>query len=104
MIDIESLRALCKNDTITLTIYAAYRLEERNIKFKSVKSAIMNGEIIEEYPSEQPYPRVLIFGYDEKNIPIHVVVGVGDWNIQIVTSYYPTIENWEADYKTRKVN
>ena len=64
----------------------------------------MNGEIIEAYPSEQPNPRVLILGYDEKNIPIHVVVGVGDWNIQIVTSYYPSLEKWEADYKTRKVN
>jgi hypothetical protein len=38
------------------------------------------------------------------NIPIHAVVGVGDWNIQIVTSYYPSHEKWEADYKTRKVN
>ena len=102
-IDIESLRLLCTNTTITLTKHAAIRMYERKVKYLGIKSAIMNGDIIEEYLDESPNPRVLISGHDEAGKPLHVVVGVGDWNIEIISAYYPSLEKWEADYKTRKV-
>ena len=92
--DIESLRTLCTNTV---------RMYERNIKYSDIKLAIMKGEIIEEYPNELPYPCVLILGYDMTSNPLHVVVGVGDWNIEIVTVYRPSLERWDVDYKTRKV-
>jgi len=102
IIDIEDIRLLCTNETITITKHAGDQIRKRKIKFKYIKAAIINGEIIEEYPNESPNPRVLILGYIDEISPMHVVVGIGDWNIQIVTAYYPTLEKWENDYKTRK--
>lgn len=34
--------------------------------------------------------------------PIHVVAGVGDGLLWIITAYFPDEEKWENDYKTRK--
>jgi hypothetical protein len=33
---------------------------------------------------------------------MHVVAGVGDGKLWIITEYHPTLEKWENDYKTRK--
>ena len=103
LINIESIQILCTNDSIRITKHAGYRLEERNIKLSDVQSGIMNGEIIEDYPTDHPNPSVLIFGYTEKSVPIHIVVGVGDNNIQIITAYYPALSKWEDNLKVRKV-
>ena len=103
IIDIDSLRALNTDDTIIVTSHASEQLIRRGIKYRYVKMAIMNGEIIEEYPNEIPDPRILILGYAADMKPLHVVIGIGDWNLRITTAYYPTLDKWENDYKTRKV-
>ena len=102
LIKIESIQILCTNDNIRITKHAGYRLEERNIKLKDVKFGIMSGEIIEDYPTDHPNPSVLILGFTDKSVPIHVVVGVGDSNIQIITAYYPSLSKWEDNLKVRK--
>jgi uncharacterized DUF497 family protein len=100
--NIEDIRVLCTNQTITVTKHAVEQIRKRGIRFIDIKSAISNGEIIEEYPYESPNPRVLILGYADEKRPLHVVVGIGDWNLQIITAYYPTLNKWENDYKTRR--
>ena len=62
----------------------------------------MNGEIIESYPDDYPYPSALILGYDSNSNPLHIVAGIGDESLKIVTTYYPSLDKWESDYKTRK--
>ena len=32
----------------------------------------------------------------------HVVISVGGGILWVITSYYPTSEKWESDYKTKK--
>jgi hypothetical protein len=77
-------------------------MEERGITFSSVKSGIMSGDIIEDYPTDYPNPSVLILG-NLTNIPIHIVVGIGKGTIQIITAYNPSLDIWETDLKTRKL-
>jgi hypothetical protein len=61
----------------------------------------MSGEIIEQYPDDYPYPSVLILGYSDGK-PLHVVTGVGGEKVWLITAYFPTLAQWENDYKTRK--
>jgi hypothetical protein len=94
--------------------YKAHCLErmlERDISRKDIKDCIMSGEIIEEYYldesniSETSYPSCLIFGITmdgHKNL--HVVVGYNGKTIIIITAYYPDLEHWTSDYKTRRNN
>ena len=99
--DIEQLRLLCKDETIQMTGHIYKRCRERNIRFDDIKRCIMYGEIIEDYPNDFPFPSALILEciYGK---PIHVVAGIGDKLLWIITAYYPDSKKWENDYKTRK--
>jgi hypothetical protein len=79
------------------------RIEKRGITFEDVNSAIDNGEIIELYIDDYPYPSALILGYKVNNTPVHLVIGVGDGLAWLITAYNPDTGKWENDFKTRKV-
>ena len=65
-LDILELRKLCIPKNIRITLHAAKRLEQRGIFLKDVISCIMNGEIIEQYPDDYPYPSCL---YQREDLP-----------------------------------
>jgi hypothetical protein len=43
-------------------------------------------------------------GYTAGNNPIHIVAGLGEGSIQIITAYAPTIDKWECDLTTGKAD
>ena len=104
---IDDLRKICvpgniEPGNIEITLHAAKRLEQRQIKISDVMECIQNGEIIEQYPNDYPYPSCLILGRSKGEKRIHVVVGSNGKTIWIVTAYEPDLEKWEYDLKTRK--
>lgn len=103
-IDINELRKLCTDDTITLTQHLSLRLRERGIRYDDVVNVLMGGEIIEQYPTDYPYPSCLLLGVSVGDKYLHVVCGVGSGRLWIVTAYYPSPDKWEAGYKARKGN
>ena len=102
MYDIESIQALYIERAVELTQHFHNRIKERCIKHAEIKSAIMDGEIIEQCLDDLPNPSVLILGYTQDNRPLHIAVGMDDDKLWLITAYYPTLAIWEADYKTRK--
>ena len=101
MISIEELRKLCNDETIIMTSHILDMLRERNIRYGDIKDTIMLGEIIEQYPADYPFPSCLILGII-KNSGLHVVAGIGEERIWIITAYRPSSDKWEDDLKTRK--
>lgn len=99
--NINELRILCTDETIQMTEHVLKRCRERNITLSEIKRCISHGEIIEEYPNDYPFPSALIL---ECSIgkPIHVVAGLSDKYLWIITAYYPDSGKWENDFKTRK--
>ena len=102
MYDIESIRAMYTNRAVEPTQHFHNRIKERHIKHADIRNAIMNGELIEQYLDDFPNPSVLILGYTRNDEPLHVAVGMGDDRLWLITAYYPTLDIWEADYKTKK--
>jgi hypothetical protein len=78
---------------------------ERGIFRDDVKEVLSHGELIEEYVDDHPLPSGLFLGFINEE-PVHVVVAVDteDKYCYIVTAYYPDLEHFESDYKTRKKN
>jgi hypothetical protein len=101
-INIDNLQKLCVDGKIKWTTHVLMRLQERGVQPSDVKSVIMQGEIIEQYPTDHPHPSCLVYGLDVSGKILHVVVGVGNGLIWLITAYYPDAEHWEADYKTRR--
>jgi hypothetical protein len=73
------------------------------IRDKDVHDAIMNGELIEDYPKDLPYPSCLIYGKTLGGRPLHLVCAysAGDDIVIIVTVYQPHAERW-IDFRRRK--
>lgn len=101
-LDILELRKLCIPKNIRITLHAAKRLEQRRIFLKDVIACIMNGEIIEQYPDDYPYPSCLILGMSIEDKYLHVVIGNHESDLFLITAYFPSFDKWESDFKTRK--
>lgn len=103
MIDIKKLQLYYENDMVFVTAHAAERFRQRGIKNKDIRYAVQNGEIIEQYPEDYPYPSCLLLGFTVKSRPLHVVMSDEGTASRIITAYFPDTDKWEADFKTRKV-
>ena len=78
------------------------RFRQRGLKVKDIRYAVNNGEIIEQYPEDFPFPSCLIFvkAADEKII--HVVMSDEGKMSRIITAYYPDPDKWDSQLKVRK--
>ena len=82
--DIEKLRILCNNKRLIITQHCIKRMMERSIELTEIKQAIAEGEVIEDYPDDYPYPSCLIF------------------MLWLITAYRPGPDQWSDDLKTRR--
>lgn len=102
LLNIDNIRSYINQKKIDWTIHCLNRLNQREITTKDVKTAINRGKIIEYYYDDFPYPSCLILGIDLKNQVLHVVCGISSDILHIITAYYPNINKWEKDMKTRR--
>ena len=74
------------------------------IQIDELLEAIASGEIIEDYPDDQPYPSCLIFGRAQSGRPLHIVCApvMDETLLIVITTYEPDPGKWEADFKKRK--
>lgn len=99
---IEELRELYDQRKIRWSTHCLERMQERDISRADVKRCILEGEIIEDYPTSYPHPSCLVFGHTVNNKVIHVVAGTDGSKIYIITTYFPSTKKFESDLKTRR--
>ncbi len=101
LLNIEVIRKYILERKVNWTKHCLNRLNQREILISEVKMAISNGKIIEYYDDDYPYPSCLILGHNADNEIIHVVCGVSDELVHMITAYYPDNSKWQEDMKTR---
>lgn len=89
------------------TDHARKEMEEEplgRITVVELLHALSVGEIIEEYPTDKPYPSALILGHTAMSRPLHVVCApvLAEQRLIIITTYEPDPARWEADFQRRK--
>ena len=85
------------------TGHAVRRMFERAIGQPEVLEVVEFGEVIADYPDDDPFPSFLILGIIRER-PLHVVVAVESVSktCYIVTVYDPDPRIWNVDFKTRR--
>ena len=75
------------------------------IKENEVFESVQNGEILEDYPDDKPYPSVLILGFTQTKKPLHVVCAYDrkDDLAIVITTYRPNPERWINFRRRRKL-
>lgn len=101
-LDINTIKKLVKDGKIRWTNHVLIRLIQRNISQEDVENALIHGEIIEEYSNDYPYPSCIVFGVNLKSEILHIVCGINNSELWIITAYYPNNTKWNNDLKTRR--
>jgi hypothetical protein len=102
-IDVNRMRMALRDLRVEWQRHALERMAERDIRRSDVMEVLLSGEVIENYPDDQPFPSALFSGW-ARTRPIHVVSAFdaeGD-RAFVVTVYEPDWKHFEPDFKTRR--
>ena len=80
--------------------HAVKQMIKRSITRLEIEEAVINGEIIEEYPDDKYSPSCLIYGRTKTERDLHVQLSFPP-SIIIITAYDPDSETW-IDCKIRR--
>lgn len=101
--EIDTIVKLCKTGKLSDTNHIMLWLVQRNRATNDVENALLTGEIIETYEKDQPYPSCLVLGLSVNNECLHIVCGIGEDELWLITAYYPNYHEWEQGFRMRKV-
>ncbi len=99
----DAIKALAEDKSnIEMSSHANSRCIKRIICSKDILNVLRNGEVIEQYPDDYPYPSCLELGLSISGKPLHVRCAISNDKLWVITAYYPTTDKWNNDMKTRK--
>ncbi len=83
--------------------HAIRRMFERKISKSDVVEVLKNGEIIEEYMDDEPFPSYLMLGFIGVQ-PLHVVAAFDSESktCHIITAYDPDPALWDEGFNRRR--
>lgn len=87
---------------IVYSAHAVQRMVQRGVSEADVRAVLDANDIIESYPTDTPYPSVLLLG-DAQGRPLHVVAAhdaAGGRTI-VITVYEPDPALWDATFRNR---
>ena len=75
---------------------------DRMITSDEIRTVIMQGEAIEDYPEDTRGHSCLLHGQGIGQRDIHVVCAPKEEFLAVITAYLPTGDQWEQDLRTRR--
>lgn len=100
--DLKDIIGFSDLEKIIISKHAKSRMTERNIYIDDVISCLADCEIIADYDDDKPFPSSLILGKSKKGDTMHMVVSRDGEYLYLITAYYPGLDIWEPDFKTRR--
>jgi hypothetical protein len=100
---IEDIKEAIRNNQIKITDHADEEAEADDLTFDEIYFFMLDGEIIEQYPDDKPYPSCLINGQTFSGDAVHSVWAFNKnslWAV-LITVYRPDPDRW-INYRTRK--
>jgi hypothetical protein len=84
-------------------VHALRRMFARSITASEVRTVLEQGDTIESYPQDTPYPSRLVLGYAGGRA-LHVVVADNedDGETIVVTAYEPDPALWQPGFRRRR--
>jgi len=102
-LNIEQIINAVRQHRIRITNHADEEAQSDRLSFDEIFISIFQGEIIEDYPDDKPYPSCLIYGETIGKDPIHTVWAYNkenEWAV-LITVYRPDPRRW-IDWRTRR--
>ena len=103
--NLDEIRQLVREGKYEVSLHAQQERLEDDLDVAQIETAIMEGEIIEEYPDDPRGSSCLVAGHAAAR-PVHVVLAWArrkapdERILRVVTVYIPRSPKWR-DYRTR---
>jgi Domain of unknown function (DUF4258) len=82
--------------------HALIRMFERRISEADIRLVIARGEVIAEYPDDNPYPSQLYLGWIADQ-PLHVLIAKAEQQaVIVITAYRPDAALWDEQFKRKR--
>jgi len=103
LIQLQAIVSCIRSGRYRITEHADEETYNDGLSHTEVLQSLVSGEIIEQYPDDNPYPSCLVFGRNKNEEPIH---SVWAYNKQtnsavLITVYRPDAGKW-SDGKVRR--
>jgi len=86
--DLEEIKARVRTNQYAYSFHAEIERKAEGLTFTQVEEALLNGEILEEYPDTRRGESCLIVGF-AGDTPIHIVCGWRGERVALITVYVP---------------
>ena len=100
--NIEDIIVAIRKGQVRITDHADEEAVNDELTFEEIYYSVIQGEVIEDYPSDQPFPSCLIMGRNFSAEAIHSVWAYNpnnQWAV-LITVYRPDPARW-IDWKVR---
>ena len=100
---IEYIKTAIRAKQVRVSEHAKDEAKEDSLLLSEIFFSVHNGEIIEDYPKDKPYPSCLVYGSTEDGRPVHTVWAYNSDKKKaiLITVYEPDSERW-IDQKVRR--
>jgi len=94
--DIEQVKTLVRQRRYKTSHHAEVEREAETITIDDIKTAVLNGDLLEDYPDDPRGHSCLMLGTAEDGRPLHVVLTILDEieEVLIITVYVPVPPKW----------
>ncbi len=105
MVDYEDIRRGL--DGCRFTDHARREMETEPfgiIRVDEILTVLETGEIIEQYPQDEPYPSCLVLGRTREGRGLHSVCAPvpAERRLIVVTTYQPDPARWDSGFRRRR--
>ena len=100
---LESITEAIHQGRIRITDHADEEAQADHLSFDEIFISVFQGEIVEDYPNDKPYPSCLIYGDTFRKEPVHSVWAYNQnnqWAV-LITVYRPDPKRW-INWRTRR--
>ena len=101
--DIDDIIGSIRRQRIRITDHADEEAQADRLSLDEVLASVFRGEVIEDYPDDQPYPSCLIYGDTATGDSVHSVWAYNEQtgSAVLITTYRPDPQRW-IDWRTRR--
>lgn len=103
--DITDIIKAIRANRVRITDHADEEAEADQLSLDQIYFSVLDGEIIEDYPTDKPYPGCLIYGQTFSSDPVHSVWAYNEQNgwAVLITVYRPDPKMW-INWRERRSN
>jgi hypothetical protein len=103
-VEIADLIAAIQAGRIRITDHADEEAQDDTLAYDGILFSVIQGEIIEQYAGDRPFPSCLVYGCTFEGEAVHSVWAYNEetkWAV-LITVYRPDPERW-LDWRERRV-